>query len=268
MDLVQGNIIYISHGGGPMPILGDASHSAMIDFMKGLSAKIQRPKAIVVVSAHWEASEITIQSGIRPTLLYDYYGFPEQAYKLHYPCVGSPELANTTSKLLTDAGIPHALDPQRPYDHGTYIPLLLLYPEADIPVIQISLHHNLDPKTHLALGAALKPLLDQPILLIGSGFSFHNMREFGGPGPDSRNDAFQDSLKSILLDCPTPDDKAAQNPTLQALEAWTDLPSARYCHPREEHLLPLHVCVGASNGKASLIFDDKILGKRSLAFLW
>jgi len=260
-----GQIIYFSHGGGPLPILNDPTHLKMIQFMQGLPAIIQKPDLIVVLSAHWEENTITIQSSSQPAMVYDYYGFPEAAYTIEYPCMGSKDLALIIAALLRIAGIDYRMDDQRPYDHGTYIPLKMMYPQADIPVIQISLHHNLDPRTHLNLGQALRPLLEDNVLIIGSGFSFHNMQAFdffGRNEEDSRNYAFQDSLIRI---CCQEDDASKR---MQQLTEWENLPYARYCHPREEHFLPLHVCVGASSAKAQLVFDDYILGKRSVAFLW
>ncbi len=260
-----GQVLYISHGGGPLPLLKDPSHADMVSFMTSLTKRIAKPKHIIVISAHWEASEFTIQSGVAPELFYDYYGFPEEAYRLTYPCQGAPDLADRVAKLIEQAGIPVQLDPNRPYDHGSYIPLLLMYPEADIPVIQISLNKSLQAKDHIALGKALQALLDEPILIIGSGFSFHNMRAFEflsaseAPRSDPRNDAFQEKLAFTVC----------QDPSAElALENWSSFPHAAYCHPREEHLLPLHVCVGAASTFGEKVFDGYILGKRALAFLW
>ena len=167
----KSQIIYFSHGGGPLPILGDPTHEAMVTFMKDLPTQLRRPEAIVVFSAHWEENTVTIQSGETPGMLYDYYGFPEEAYQITYPCRGNKPLAEKIADLLSQSSIDCRLDPQRPYDHGSYIPLMMMYPEADIPVIQISLHHGLNPVTHLQIGKALRPLLEDNLLFIGSGFS-------------------------------------------------------------------------------------------------
>ena len=261
----QGQLIYFSHGGGPLPILADPTHTKMIHFMQHLPEIIHKPEAIIVLSAHWEENVLSIQNGRQPTLLYDYYGFPAEAYLIEYPCRGNSELAGKAADSLLHAGIQTRLDDDRPYDHGSYIPLKMMYPEADIPVIQISLDHSLDPLIHLNIGKALKPLLSENILIIGSGFSFHNMRAFDFAGrnqQDPHNDAFQNSLIKI---CCKEENEAEK---WRKLVEWENLPWARYGHPREEHLLPLHVCVGASSGKAQLVFDDYILGKRAVAFLW
>ena len=258
-------IIYFSHGGGPMPLLGDLSHEQMVRFMKELPEKIEPPDAILVFSAHWEESIVTIQSNPQPQLVYDYYGFPKEAYAIEYPCKGNEVLAREIGDLLEKADIKCSLDNQRPYDHGSYIPLKLMYPNADIPVIQVSLNHNLDARTHLKIGKALQALVHENVLIIGSGFSFHNMREYDFSGintEDLKNNAFQEKL--IHLCCNEKDEK---NKWDQASE-WETFPAARYCHPREEHLMPLFVCLGASQRPGIKIFDDYIAGKRATAFYW
>lgn len=257
--------VYFSHGGGPLPLLGDPGHKAMVRFMRELPSRLPRPDAIIVFSAHWEEAEVTIQSGARPDLFFDYYGFPEEAYRIAYPAPGAPDLAARIAQLLADAGISSRTDPDRGFDHGHFIPLSLMYPEADIPSLQVSLIRGLSPLAHLELGRALAPLALENILIIGSGFSFHNMRAFdwsGKTAPDDRNDAFQDWLVET---CSTIDEYPERE---RRLVEWTSAPGARYCHPREEHLLPLHVCAGFAGSKATMLFDDAILGKRAVAFGW
>ena len=261
----NGQIIYLSHGGGPLPILDDPTHDKMIQFMKDLPYKIKKPDSIIVISAHWEEDMITIQSGSEPDMMYDYYGFPEAAYSIHYPCKGDPNLALKIAGIFKENGIVYRLDDNRPYDHGAYIPLKMMYPNADIPVLQISLHHNLDPLTHLNLGKALRPLLEENILIIGSGFSFHNMRQFDFDGKnieDVRNNEFQDKLIDI---CCSEKDEGKK---VAYFTNWEGIPGARYAHPREEHLLPLLVCAGLSKDVGTKVFDNYILGKRATAFLW
>ncbi len=261
----KAQIVYFSHGGGPLPILGDASHLAMIDFMKRLPDQLKRPDAILVISAHWEESVATLQGAQNPAMFYDYYGFPDEAYDITYPAPGSPELANRIARLLEENKIPARIDPQRGFDHGLFIPLKMMYPQADIPCLQLSLLRGLNSTAHIALGKALRGLQNENILVIGSGFSFHNMRAFSWQGmgaPDPANDAFQNWLIEVCTG-PIP-----QTDREQRLIEWQQAPSARYCHPREEHLLPLHVCLGMADKQAKLIFDDRILGKRSVAFLW
>ncbi|WP_028579632.1 DODA-type extradiol aromatic ring-opening family dioxygenase [Desulfogranum japonicum] len=263
----KGTVIYFSHGGGPMPILGEPSHQAMIAFMEQLPQHIPKPEAILVISAHWEEETATILSGSHPPLLYDYYGFPEEAYSLTYPAPGNPGLAKKISELLEEQGLTARPDTERGFDHGLFIPLKMMYPRADIPSLQLSLVKGLDPAIHLKLGKALHPLLQQNILVIGSGFSFHNMREFlwdGSNPADEANDQFQDWLVETCTAALSPAQREEQ------LLHWSQAPSARYCHPREEHLLPLHVCVGMAgyNCQGTKIFDDYILGKRAVAFQW
>lgn len=194
-------IVYFSHGGGPLPILGDPGHKAMVDFMTDLPMQLRRPAAILVVSADWEEPNATLLGAERPAMFYDYYGFPDEAYEIKYPAPGSPELAKKVVGLLEEAGMHARVDLQRGFDHGLFIPLKLMYPPADIPALQLSLLRGLDPAAHIALGKALRGLRDDNILVIGSGFSFHNLREFFGQAsgmPDPANDAFQDWLRDVL----------------------------------------------------------------------
>lgn len=262
----RAQIVYFCHGGGPLPILGEPSHKAMVDFMTQLPSQLARPDAILVISAHWEEHVATLLGVQNPPMFYDYYGFPDKAYEITYPASGSPELADAVAGLLKKDNIAARIDPQRGFDHGLFIPLKLMYPEADIPCLQLSLVRGLDPAAHIALGKSLRGLMGENILIIGSGFSFHNIGAFFGhdfAAPDPANEAFQDWLvetcTSSALD---------QSQREQRLIKWEKAPSARYCHPREEHLLPLHVCLGMAGEPAKLVFNDRILGKRGVAFLW
>lgn len=261
----KAQIVYFSHGGGPLPILGDASHQAMVDFMGQLPARLRKPDAILVISAHWEERVATLLGALRPAMFYDYYGFLSKAYEITYPAPGSPELAQRIVELLSKHQIPTGVDTQRGFDHGLFIPLKLMYPQADIPALQLSLLRGLDPAAHIALGKALRELMDENILVVGSGFSFHNLRAFDWQGenaPDPANDAFQNWLINVCTG------SMPQAEREQRLLAWEKEPSARYCHPREEHLLPLHVCQGMADKPATVVFDDYIFGKRGVAFLW
>lgn len=258
-------IVYLSHGGGPLPILGDPSHKGMNDFMQLLPSQLRRPDTVLVISAHWEENEATLQGALNPPMLYDYYGFPEEAYEITYPAPGNPELASRIAELLRSNAIPSRIDSQRGFDHGLFIPLKMMYPHADIRCLQISLLHSLDPSTHLALGKVLGKMLNENILVIGSGFSFHNLRAFSFDNthrPDQRNDQFQNWL---IEACTKP---GSQEDLEQQLINWEKAPSARYCHPREEHLLPLYVCCGMAGKPAKVLFDDYIAGKRAVAFSW
>jgi len=258
-------IVYFSHGGGPLPILGDRSHQAMIEFMTDLPRKLKTPDVIVVISAHWEEKEITVLGAEYPEMFYDYYGFPKEAYSITYPAPGDPALAE---KIVNNFGankISARIDHKRGFDHGLFIPLKMMYTGANIPCLQLSLLSNLNPADHIALGKALRELDAEKVLVIGSGFSFHNMRAFSWQGieePDPANDAFQ----NWLIDTCTSTYSQMERENL--LIDWKNAPSARYCHPREEHLLPLHVCAGMADKPAELVFDNFILGKRGVAFLW
>jgi 4,5-DOPA dioxygenase extradiol len=261
----KAQIVYFSHGGGPLPILGDAGHQSMVEFMKKLPSYLKKPDLILVISAHWEENKATLLGAKNPEMFYDYYGFPAEAYNIQYPAPGSPADAQRIVDLLQKNHIPAQIDLDRGFDHGLFIPLKLMYPGADIPCLQLSLIAGLDPSAHIALGKTLRELKSENILVIGSGFSFHNMRAFSWEAagePDIANDAFQDWL---IETCTGP---FSQDERETRLIEWQKAPNARYCHPREEHLLPVHVCQGMADKPAQLIFNDLILGKRSVAFLW
>nr|WP_320051141.1 class III extradiol ring-cleavage dioxygenase [uncultured Desulfuromonas sp.] len=260
-----GQIIYVSHGGGPLPLLGEPSHQKMVEFMTGLSSTLHRPEAIVVISAHWEEPCVTVLGAANPSLYYDYYGFPKESYAIEYPAAGHPQLGQRIVNLLNDQGIQTQVDVQRGFDHGVFIPLKLMYRDANIPVQQLSLVKGLDPAKHIAIGRALRQLKEENILIIGSGFSFHNLQAFdwqGSTTTDPHNDVFQNWLEELCTG------ELTQAEREQLLIEWQKAPSARYCHPREEHLMPLHTCVALADGPATKIFDDYILGKRAIAFKW
>jgi aromatic ring-opening dioxygenase catalytic subunit (LigB family) len=237
----------------------------MVDFMVRLPSRLRKPDAIVVISSHWEEDAATLLGARTPPMFYDYYGFPREAYEISYPAPGSPELANRIAGLLHRSNIPALIDPQRGFDHGLFIPLKLMFPQADIPSLQLSLLRGLDPAAHIALGQALRGLAHENVLVVGSGFSFHNLRAFSWRGigtPDPANDAFQDWLIEVCVGA------MPQSEREQRLIEWENSPYARYCHPREEHLLPLHVCLGMADKPGRVVFDDHILGKRGVAFMW
>lgn len=259
-------ILYLPHGGGPLPLLGDRDHLEMIDFLHEVTPTLGTPSAIVVISAHWEEQIPTITSGAKPPLIYDFVGFPEEAYRITYPAPGAPALANRLYQLLQENGVYARMDDRRGFDHGLYVPLKLMYPEAEIPCVQLSLVRDLDALTHLEIGSALAPLREENILIIGSGFSFHNLGAFfSHPSGvvDSGNIAFDEWLYETCCSTAISNDER-----LQRLADWEQAPSARRCHPRQEHLLPLHVCAGLADAPAQRVFNGTILGKRASAFLW
>ncbi len=262
----QRRALFLSHGGGPLPLLGDKAHSEMVSCLRQIAATIERPSSIIVVSAHWEESQTTITSAQNPPVIYDYYGFPDESYEIEYPCEGEPQLSRSISLQLSKAGIDARLDDARGFDHGLFVPLKIMYPDADIPCVQLSLVNNLDPAEHLKIGRALQGLSDQSFLLIGSGFSFHNMKAFFTQETDDTkemNKSFEEWLIETLSDR-----KLSEQERARRLINWESAPFARYCHPREEHLLPLHVCYGFAASACSSAYELQILNKQSSMYLW
>jgi 4,5-DOPA dioxygenase extradiol len=258
--------IFVNHGGGPMPLLG--KQPDIVQHMKDVRSKWlpndANPSAIVVFSAHWESDPIKITSAPNPPMLYDYYGFPPETYQYQYNAPGSPALAERIHGLLDAADIPNELDPDRGFDHGVFIPLMLMYPEATIPVVAVSLHSSLSAATHIAIGQALAPLRDtDSVLLLGSGYTFHNMQAFFHPSDTTykASKAFNAWLKETLLSNNNNNNTNKETtPVMEALAKWESAPGARICHPREEHLLPLLMTAAAgsssgSDAKATLIFE-------------
>lgn len=256
--------LFIPHGGGPCFFMDpppQAPHlwDKMGDYLRGIAASLpQRPKAILVISGHWETERPTLNVAPRPSLLFDYYNFPEHTYRLTYPAAGAPELAERVRALLDGAGFPSDVEAERGLDHGVFIPLMLVYPDADVPVLQLSLQQDLDPAQHLAIGRALAPLRDEGVLIVGSGMSYHNLRDFFSPRGNDQAEAFDAWLTDALADPARRD---------EALSAWSAAPGARASHPREEHLLPLMVAAGAAEGEPGVrTFNDHLMGKAVSGF--
>lgn len=261
-------VLYVPHGGGPLPILGDERHQKMIAFLTEIATQLSEPSAIVVISAHWEEDQATLTGGAHPGLIYDYSGFSPEAYQIQYDAPGDPKLAQDLRRMISAHDLPAGIDEQRGFDHGLFIPLKLMFPDARIPCVQLSLLKNLDPKMHIELGKAIAPLRKQNVLIIGSGMSFHNMRAFFSFSTDgiAANEAFNDWL---IDTCTAPSLSSEQRE--QRLIAWEKAPSARFCHPREEHLLPLHVCYGVTSAEtpqSNIVFNDEIMGTKVTSFLW
>ena len=235
---------FISHGGGPWPWMKQEMGSAYAQLEAALADMPRqlgrKPRAVLMVSAHWEEAAFTVMGNLAPPMIYDYGGFPAHTYQVHYDAPGSPALARRVMALLEGAGLPVALDIERGFDHGTFSPMVAIYPQADVPVVQLSLLRGLDPAVHLALGRALAPLRDEDVLIIGSGLSYHNLRNFG-PQAHDVSKAFDDWLDATVVQG-APANRARQ------LEAWASAPEARVAHPREEHLIPLMVAVGSAEG--------------------
>lgn len=252
---------YIPHGGGPcffMEWEPRDTWDKLAAHLRSLRASLPYlPRAIVVISGHWETERPTVTTAERPPLLFDYYGFPEHTYRLRYPAPGSPKTAARVRELLSAAGIPSDEDPTRGFDHGVFIPFLLAFPEADIPVIQLSLREDLDPVVHLEIGRALAPLRDEGVLLVGSGMSFHNLRAFMASNPEITAAAGHfDAWLSESVQAPDSRERNAR------LSRWSEAPYARFCHPRAEHLLPLMVAAGAAgDSRGTRDYSDVIFGK-------
>ncbi|WP_324696437.1 DODA-type extradiol aromatic ring-opening family dioxygenase [Novosphingobium aerophilum] len=252
---------FIPHGGGPCFFMPDpqGNWETMAEFLRGLPARLpEAPKAILVVSGHWETHGFAFTGAERPALLYDYYGFPQHTYELRFDAPGSPWLAARASQLLREAGFAAAADPQRGYDHGVFVPLKVAWPAADVPVVEMSLDRSLNPAMHLAAGQALAPLRDEGVLILGSGMSFHNMRGYGNPASTAPSLAFDEWLTEAAE--AGPDDRA------KALSRWADAPGGRFSHPREEHLLPLMVAAGAAQGAGEKVYSDIVLKTAISAF--
>lgn len=250
--------IYIPHGGGPwpfveMPFIPTGSLKPLEGYLRSLVTRLdKRPRVLLVVSAHWEEPVATVMTSPNPPMLYDYTGFPQNAYELRWPAPGAPDLAGRVMTLLGEAGFRTATNATRGFDHGTFVPLMLALPDADIPILQVSLIDTLDPAEHIALGRALAPLRDEGVLLVGSGNSYHNMRGFGHAESTEPSRLFDSWLADAVRQPP-----AARE---RLLIDWERAPAARHCHPREEHLLPLHVMMGAGvNDGAALPFRMEAL---------
>lgn len=260
---------YVPHGGGPWPfvelsIAPERAMGGLREYLTGLPGSLpEAPRAVVVVSAHWEQPVPTLQTAPQPPMLYDYYGFPEESYEITWPAPGSPEIAGEVREALEAAGIESGADAERGFDHGTFVVTKLMYPAPTIPTFQLSLTSDLDPRRHLAIGRALAPLRDRGVFILGSGFSYHNLRAFrqamaGRPGPREHSRAFDEWLAETV----TLEPSARET----RLVEWASAPSARDCHPREEHLLPLMVCAGAAlEDGGTTPFRDVVMGTHTLA---
>jgi 4,5-DOPA dioxygenase extradiol len=259
-------VIYLPHGGGPMPLLGDPSHADLIRFLQTLPERFARPRAVVLVSAHWEAPLPSVYLDEAPSLLFDYYGFPPQTYEYRYPAPGDPELAETIQGLLAIEGISSSAVEGRGFDHGMFVPMMLLWPEADMPCVQLSLIKGLDPERHLQLGEALQELRRRNVAIIGSGMSFHNLQALFAQDQSQLRQASADFNQWLIH---TMSGEADDEARRAALAAWEGAPWARFSHPREEHLLPLHVCAGAAAcARAEVIYNAPLMGHNVSGFGW
>ncbi len=257
--------LFIPHGGGPCFFMEwtmgpPDTWDNMANWLREVGQRYADATTLLVISGHWEEQTATVMSGETPPLLFDYYGFPPHTYELSWPAPGAPGMAARVQGLLSDAGISTGEDPARGFDHGTFIPLKVAFPAAEIPTLQLSLDASLDAAVHLRIGRALAPLRDEGVLIIGSGLSFHNMQAMMRPGASlARSQRFDEWLKETCTGEPGGRD--------ELLAAWQRAPEARYCHPREEHLIPLMVAAGAGSGESGRhIFSDQVMGAQVSAF--
>lgn len=248
---------FLSHGGGPWPFMKDQVGHAY-DRLEASLQDIPRqlgvtPKAVLAVTAHWEGPQFLVSASPRPPMVYDYYGFPPHTYQIRYPAPGAPALAARVKALLDGAGQPASLDGERGFDHGTFSVLYPIYPEAKVPVVQLSLRQDYDPLSHVQAGRALAALRAEGVLIVGSGLSYHNLRQFG-PGGAAAARQFDAWLRATM--------RLAPDARLARLLEWERAPAARLAHPREDHLLPLMVALGAAEQEAAatVYHEDDFFG--------
>jgi aromatic ring-opening dioxygenase catalytic subunit (LigB family) len=249
-------VYFVSHGGGPWPHV-EGMRQQFANTERAFAALPQRlpdrPRAVLVISGHWEAPAFTVSTAEHPGMEYDYYGFPAHTYQLRYPAPGSPELAKRVRALLADSGIASAEDAQRGFDHGTFVPLELMFPNADVPVVMLSLKSSYAPQEHIRAGQALAPLREEGILIMGSGLTYHNMRGFGRDESTPVAQSFENYLQNAISQ---PDAQARD----RMLAEWESAPGARLAHPREDHLLPLMVAAGAAGADTGhALFVDHVM---------
>lgn len=256
-------VAFLPHAGGPVTHVEMGVPTSELEPLAAYWRSVRalpatKPKAVLVVSAHWEARVPTVMSSPHPPMLYDYYGFPPDSYAITWPAPGDPKLAARVRELLERAGFATAEDRERGFDHGTFTPLKQTYPDADLPVVQLSLKAGLDAAEHLRIGRALAPLRDEGVFLIGSGDTFHNLRSFG-PAAYEPSLKFNEWLSQAMTGEPAERDRQ--------LTQWASAPFARLCHPREEHLIPLMVIAGAAGSDVGVVtWSGTFLGTQQTGY--
>jgi len=257
-------VVFAPHGGGPWPFVDLGFKKSEVDELAGYLRSLRfvptpPPKALLVISAHWEERVPTVMTAEHPPILYDYYGFPPESYQIEWPASGDPELAGRVRDLLGKAGFETGADPRRGFDHGTFIPFKVTYPDADVPTVQLSLKAGLDPAEHIAVGRALEPLREEGVFIIGSGMTFHNLRAMRDPQSVEASEAFDAWLReSATLE---------SDERNRRLVRWSEAPLARFAHPREEHLLPLMVASGAAGtDRGKTTYNGSFFGTRLSAY--
>ncbi len=253
--------LFISHG-SPDLILQNNSD---VRFLQEIARSLPRPEAIICVSAHWDSRKPAISGPDRPQTIHDFYGFQAELYDLRYSCPGEPGLAREISEILSEADLDCTVSPQRGLDHGAWVPLMLMYPDAEIPVIQLSIQTGSDTRHHHRIGQALAPLRDKGVLIIGSGGATHNLREFGRYAMDAPPVAYAQAFDDWLA---VSIEKGAGE---DILDYRTLAPEARRNHPSEDHFLPIFAPLGAAGkgAKGSRIHRNITYGILSMAaFAW
>jgi 4,5-DOPA dioxygenase extradiol len=231
--------LFLSHGAPTLPLTDTPARA----FLQQLGGKLQRPKAILVISAHWETAVPMVSAVERNDTIHDFGGFPRVLYELQYPPAGSPSVAARVSDLLCESGMDCRTDRCRGLDHGAWVPLLLMYPQADIPVLQLSIQPHLGTQHHLAMGRALAPLREEGVLIIGSGSMTHDLSEFRGHGPNDPAPVWVNSFANWMHASLT------SGATNDLLDYRHRAPFATKNHPTEEHLLPLYSALGAGGAQ-------------------
>ncbi|KAF2230255.1 Extradiol aromatic ring-opening dioxygenase [Viridothelium virens] len=273
--MTRAPVISISHGGGPLPILGDEGHEQIVKSLRTRIPELlklgtpEAPRAIVLITAHWSERNPTISNAKKHPLLYDYYGFPPESYDLKYDADGSPEIAEKVAEAMKGVGLKPVMDDERGWDHGVFVPMLLINPAANVPIVQVSVLNSESPTGHYKMGRALSDLRDSNIAIIGSGFaSFHNLRlMFSGitsdPGFQNRNEAWSKAVSDAVLEEYVEERE-------KKINAWRDWPAAYEMHPRggAEHFLPLIVCAGAAGKGSGLSYTDKYMGLDMYSYYW
>lgn len=237
-------VVFVSHGAPTLLLDATPTH----DFLAGLGAALPRPEAILCVSAHWTTARPALTASPSPPVIHDFFGFPEALYRLDYPAPGDPALAAEVAALLD--GLDPALDPARGLDHGAWVPLLLAYPDADLPVVQLSVAPARDPAWHLELGRRLRPLRSRGVLILASGSATHNLRDFGRHPLDAPAEPYAREFADWLAATVVAGDTDA------LADVWAQGPQARRNHPTPEHLVPLHVAAGAAGGAPGRLLHD------------
>lgn len=241
--------LYISHGSPMLALESGASGPALAR----LAAEIPRPKAIVIVSAHWESHELLVSGNPQPETWHDFGGFPKALFEVQYPAPGDPQLAAEVAELLKAAGLPARIDSNRPFDHGVWVPLSLMYPQADIPIVQVSLPTRGGPTLQTGVGHALASLREHGVLLIGSGSITHNLRELDWhAGPESV-EPWAQAFRDWMIDRLAANDEAALH------DYRAQSPNAVRNHPSDEHLLPLYFA-RAAGGPFSIAHQGFTMG--------